>query len=92
MDGLFEITKDMPYYRQEGVDVNAQEGSVLFFEVAVAFGILMFALEYYLDLRQHYNYATIVDVPALLEGKVPADEFMNSQTYNLDKSTFDLLE
>jgi len=91
MDSMLSITKDMPYYRQEGVDGNAQ-GSIFYFEVAVAFGLLMFCLEYYLDLRQHYNYATIKEIPALLVGKVPAVEFNKSQAYNLDKSTFSLLE
>lgn len=90
-----DLTKNFPLYKQDGCAEEASGSSgegFGYFEILLAFGLMIFLVEQYLSLRQYRNFVTIKKIPELLKGHITDTEFDKSQVYNADKQSFALFE
>ena len=70
----------------------APEAAALpFLEGFIAFSIIVWAFEFYLDVRQRRQLG-IKEVPGRLQGVIYAVEFEAARQYSIDKLSFKMLE
>ena len=81
------MLKDLPIYRQNDWK---SDGEIPYLELTLAFSVLVFLFEIYLELRQLTLFKTVKEVPKEIKSIVPEDTFTKSNLYNIDKFTFGL--
>jgi STE24 endopeptidase len=87
--------KDYPVYTQSGMQTDnkdsASSSNILLY--TLAFAVVMFVLEYYLDIRQLFKFLAATSIPPELKHELISEEFFKkSLSYGKDKFSFGLIE
>jgi STE24 endopeptidase len=91
MDAFFvEKLKSCPLYRQAGL-VDSNDISPYYW-LTIAFTVVIFVFESYLDLRQLAKFTSGAKLPEDLKKFVAEDVFTKSISYGLDKFQFKIVE
>lgn len=86
-----DLLSGFPMYRQEGWAEPSY--STPFLTYTLAFAVCMFALEYYLDIRQWLKFGSARSIPSELKHPLISEEtFKRSLAYGRDKLSFGLIE
>jgi site-specific recombinase len=91
LEGVFEASKSLPLYRQSAWDAT-QLGDVPYMNITLIFAVIVFVLEYYLDIRQTLAFYTHLSLAPELKGHITDETFKKSTAYNKDKFSFKMVE
>lgn len=87
---MFE-TNGLPLYKQENWSAD-QMGDIPYLGLTIAFTVLIFVLEAYLDFRQLSTFYSTKALPAELADHVTDETFKKSNYYGKDKFAFKMIE
>lgn len=81
-----------PLYKQHGWDASYVVGEIPYLPLTVAFTVFIFALEFYLDIRQYLKFFSGATIPKELKSYVSDETFDKSIAYGKDKFAFKMVE
>jgi STE24 endopeptidase len=84
------VWDDLPVYRQSGWNPD-NTGSVPYLQLTLAFTVLTFLFELYLDWRQLKTYETVAAVPKEIASVVEDGVYQKSRIYGKEKLAFGIL-